>query len=74
MAYGEHCAERVDRAAEVISVMYLGGLQVTENNARSAIREAIWHQLTLATACGFDPDQLIEEIVELCKRATEERG
>jgi len=67
MAYGEHCADQVDKAADVISQHYLGGMRVTENNARVAIRQAVWDQLVLATAMGFDVDQMMDEIQALCQ-------
>lgn len=72
--YGEHCADQVERAAEVISQHYLGGMEATENNARVAIRQAVWDQLVLATAIGFDVDQIMEEITALCETQAPAEG
>jgi hypothetical protein len=73
MAYGEHCADQVERATDVISQHYLDGLSATKENARDAIRQAIWDQLVFATACGLDPDELINEIMRLCQEKTNPR-
>ncbi len=72
MDYHEDREDEIQRATDVLSRHYLGAMECTPNNVRYSVRQAIWDQLVYATAAGFDPGELVQEILTLCERLAPE--